>query len=160
LAARIEEKSEKDDTWKVLRFEELNAKYRKTAEELTRHRDSQDDLGVRSLMEGLFPVYDTLVEKIGNANSNSTEQETLKLLRDDFLEVLETKGVRPLIPESDEFDRAVHQVIEVVATDEADQGGKVAERIKTGFIKDGTLLLRKEWIKRYLFTSKGEETNG
>ena len=102
----------------------------------------------RQLLQDLLTFYDSMIwfrESMQDAPEST--DENLDYLLDEFLELLRRRDVVPF-PATDDFDRKLHRVIQVTATEELEQDGKIEKILRRGFFR-GERQLRDEEVVIY-----------
>ena len=99
----------------------------------------------RALLEDLLPVFDNL-----NRAQEHLGDQGLKMALDQFLQILNNYGVEevPAVP-GDKFDSQLHEAIESIAGDSAEQNGTIAEVLARGWKWQDGMVLRPAKVKVY-----------
>lgn len=152
--------------WSDLDREELEARAAEMADELEAARDEADDYLDRlqrlkadfdnyrkrkedqverqrrqardDLLADLVDVLDSFDRALDQAESESARQG-IRMIRKQFLGVLESDGVERVDPEGEPFDPTRHEAVLREATDDVEEG-TVLVVLEPGYVRDDTVL--------------------
>ncbi len=139
-----DERQEYLDGWQRARAELVNLKKQHEEE-----RKLFTTLGKQSLLEEIIPILDNFDAAFANKAAWEETPETwrvgIEYIHKQFLEVLESNGVKRFGQEGDEFNSDLYEPVEMVEGDEG-QKGKVISVIQKGY-KIGEKLIRPAKVK-------------
>ena len=157
------EAEEKDATLK-----EYIASYKKVKEEMeaARARLAQDmerrlERDKQEFFAGLLPVLDNMERALATGENHQDYEGLLKgiiMVRDLFLQRLQSEGIERIASVGEPFDPAIHEAMDVVAVEAADQDNKVVEELCPGYLyRDHLLRAAQVRVGRYAAgSSKGD----
>lgn len=137
LADELEEARQEADDY-LDRLQRLKAdfdNYRKRKQDQveTQRRAARDDL-----LEDLVEVLDSFDRALDQAEDEAARQG-VRMIRKQFLGVLESDGVERVDPEGEPFDPAQHEAVLREATDDAEEG-TVLDVLEPGYVRGETVL--------------------
>ena len=149
------EAEEKDATLK-----EYIASYKKVKEEMeaARARLAQDmerrlERDKQEFFAGLLPVLDNMERALATGENHQDYEGLLKgiiMVRDLFLQRLQSEGIERIASVGEPFDPAIHEAMDVVAVEAADQDNKVVEELCPGYLyRDHLLRAAQVRVGRY-----------
>ncbi len=115
---------------------ELEASRQRLEREASRARDAARS----ELIVKLFPVLDSLDRSMAFATEPSSVLEGVKLVRTQFLDVLEGLGVERIQSVGQQFDPRWHEAVGVVEVEEPSRHNQVMEEWGAGYRHRGRLL--------------------
>lgn len=157
------EAEEKDATLK-----EYIASYKKVKEEMeaARARLAQDmerrlERDKQEFFAGFLPVLDNMERAIATGENHQDYEGLLKgiiMVRDLFLQRFQSEGIERIASVGEPFDPAIHEAMDVVAVEAADQDNKVVEELCPGYLyRDHLLRAAQVRVGRYAAgSSKGD----
>ncbi|MCH7768955.1 MAG: nucleotide exchange factor GrpE [Nitrospinae bacterium] len=149
------EAEEKDAT-----LREYIASYKKVKEEMeaARARLAQDmerrlERDKQEFFAGLLPVLDNMERALATGENHQDYEGLLKgiiMVRDLFLQRLQSEGIERIASVGEPFDPAIHEAMDVVAVEAADQDNKVVEELCPGYLyRDHLLRAAQVRVGRY-----------
>ena len=149
------EAEEKDAT-----LREYIASYKKVKEEMeaARARLAQDmerrlERDKQEFFAGLLPVLDNMERALATGENHQDYEGLLKgiiMVRDLFLQRLQSEGIERIAAVGEPFDPAIHEAMDVVAVEAADQDNKVVEELCPGYLyRDHLLRAAQVRVGRY-----------
>ena len=134
------------------RFEQLRSQLQRETDEtrqrLNRAADERAELGKAEFIASMLPVLDNLQRATEAAESGSTPEQIAEGVRRtaaSFESALTAAGVEPLESVGQEFDPELHEAVETVPVETAEEGKVVAEYTR-GY-RIGDRLLRPARVK-------------
>ena len=139
------EAEEKDAT-----LREYIASYKKVKEEMeaVRTRLAQDmerrlERDKQEFFAGLLPVLDNMERAVATGENHQDYEGLLKginMVRDLFLQRLQAEGIERIDAVGEPFDPEIHEAMDVVAVEAADQDNVVVEELCPGYLYRDHLL--------------------
>lgn len=167
LPTYVEELKAKADE-KDATLKEYIASYKKVKEEMeaARARLAQDmerrlERDKQEFFAGLLPVLDNMERALATGENHQDYEGLLKgiiMVRDLFLQRLQSEGIERISAVGEPFDPAIHEAMDVVAVEAADQDNKVVEELCPGYLyRDHLLRAAQVRVGRYAAgSSKGD----
>ncbi len=133
---RLQEQLEEKDRLLKTHLAELRNEREELRRRLTRELDQRIDLATGNLLTDFLPVVDNLERALESAAQQSDPKsllEGIRLVRAQFLNVLERYGLKPLDRLGQPFDPSLDEAVTTVAVTDPDQDNLVLQEWAKGY---------------------------